>query len=183
MKRTKHILDEKFGINLTNGKLAIWLSNEKENLNNIDQYDSPVEVLIFKQAIATGWDCPRAQILVMFREIGSVVFEIQTVGRILRMPEQKHYNDTLLDTAYVYTDLEKANIGIHEMARNLIKDKFSKRKESYEEIYLPSEYLKRVEYNDVGIHFRRIFMDTFLEHIGSDRDAILDINLKKLSEK
>lgn len=124
LERVKRILAEDFGITIENKRLAIWLDKEKENLDDVESSESPVEVLIFKQAIATGWDCPRAQILVMFREIGSVTFQIQTVGRILRMPELHHYGDSLLDVAYVYTDLETGKIGIHETAKNLIKDKF-----------------------------------------------------------
>ena len=182
LQRTKEILHNDFQIGLENKKLAIWLSEEKENLIEIDLYNSPVEVLIFKQAIATGWDCPRSQILVMFREIGSVTFEIQTVGRILRMPEQKHYDDRLLDVAYVYTDLEKAKIGIHEMARNLIKDKFSKRKEDYTNISLSSEFLRRTEYNDLGFSFYEILTDTFLEYINSNREALFDTNIQKLKK-
>ncbi len=182
LERTKQVLDTDFGISLANKKLAIWLSDEKENLDSIESYESPVEVLIFKQAIATGWDCPRAQILVMFREIGSITFEIQTVGRILRMPEQKHYNEHILDVAYVYTDLERAKIGIHEMAKNLIKDKFSKRKEVYENISLPSTFLRRTEYNDLGFSFYRILTESFLSHIGSNSIAMLPANMKKLQE-
>lgn len=33
-----------------------------------------------------GWDCPRAQVLVMFRDIKSEIFSTQTIGRILRVP-------------------------------------------------------------------------------------------------
>ncbi len=181
LSRTRQVLAEDFGISIENKKLAIWLSNEKSNLENIESYDSSVEVLIFKQAIATGWDCPRAQILVMFREIGSIVFEIQTVGRILRMPEQKHYDDPDLDVAYVYTDLERAHIGIHEMAKNLIKDRFSTRNEGYQSIGLASDYLKRVEYNDLGLSFYGVLADTFLDCIGSDRKTAPDENVAKLS--
>jgi len=62
------ILDNK-GITEKNGKLAIWLSEDKsETLPSIEKNDNEVEVLIFKQAIALGWDCPRASILVIFRE-------------------------------------------------------------------------------------------------------------------
>ena len=165
LTRTIQILDREFGINFANKKLAIWLSEDKQNLEDIEKYDNIVEVLIFKQAIATGWDCPRAQILVMFREIGSVTFEIQTVGRILRMPEQKHYEENSLNIAYVYTDLERANIGIHDLAKNLIKDKFAKRTDNYSEIHLPSEYLRRTEYNDLGYSFYAILTDTFLSSI------------------
>ncbi|GAH95392.1 unnamed protein product, partial [marine sediment metagenome] len=37
--------------------------------------------------IALGWDCPRAQILVLFRDWKSLTFSVQTIGRIMRMPE------------------------------------------------------------------------------------------------
>lgn len=56
-----------------------------------------------KQAVATGWDCPRAKILVKLREGMGDVFTIQTIGRIRRMPEHKHYSNELLDYAYIYT--------------------------------------------------------------------------------
>ena len=35
------------------------------------------------------------------------VFEIQTIGRIRRMPEAKHYESDLLDSCYLYTLDEK----------------------------------------------------------------------------
>ncbi len=180
LTRTIQVLERDFGISFANKKLAIWLSDDKTNKELIDEEGSPVEVLIFKQAIAVGWDCPRAQILVMFREIGSVTFEIQTIGRILRMPEQRHYSENILNIAYVYTDLERASIGIHELARNLIKDKFARRKEEYEDISLASSYLRRTEYNDLGYSFYGILTDTFLSRISSDKSAILTINLDKL---
>ena len=56
-----------------------------------------------KQAISTGWDCPRAKILVKLREGMNEQFEIQTIGRIRRMPETTHYDDDLLDFCFVYT--------------------------------------------------------------------------------
>ena len=37
----------------------------------------------------------------------SEVFEIQTIGRIRRMPEAKHYGSDLLDSCYLYTLDEK----------------------------------------------------------------------------
>jgi len=61
---------KKKGITTDNRKLAIYLSDKdsKINLENISKPDNEVEVLLFKQAIAIGWDCPRAQILVLFRD-------------------------------------------------------------------------------------------------------------------
>lgn len=138
------ILKSKHNITENNGKLAIWLSEEKtENLVNIDKNDNEVEVLIFKQAIALGWDCPRAQILVIFRESKSVVFTIQTVGRIMRMPELKYYSNEDLNKGYIFTNL--TNI---EIAEDYVKDYLtvyeSKRDNSiYESLELTSVYFKR----------------------------------------
>ena len=41
-------------------EIAVWLSKEKENLEDLEKHNSPVSFLLFKQAAATGWDCPRA---------------------------------------------------------------------------------------------------------------------------
>ena len=94
-------------ITYENGSLAIWLSNKKENLDGIEKNDAKPIAVIIKQAVATGWDCPRAHILVKLRDNMNETFEIQTIGRIRRMPEAKHYNNDLLDSCYLYTLDEK----------------------------------------------------------------------------
>ena len=75
------------GITYENGQLAVWLSKKHQNLDDIEQNDAPQVAAIIKQAVATGWDCPRAHILVKLRDNMSETFEIQTIGRIRRMPE------------------------------------------------------------------------------------------------
>lgn len=121
------------GITTSNGKLAIWLSNEKvnEEADVLNSLDSKVEYLIFKMAIDTGWDCPRAQVLLKFREVNSIVFEIQTVGRILRMPEAKHYSDETLNKAYVYSNIQSIKIKKEVYNPNIIKSYASNVKEEY----------------------------------------------------
>lgn len=90
-------------ITYDNGLLAKWMSDDKENIENISDNNAAPIVLLMKQAISTGWDCPRAKILVKLRENTNESFQIQTIGRIRRMPEAKHYEDELLDSCYVYT--------------------------------------------------------------------------------
>lgn len=102
LKDVVRLLEEK-NISVDNGKLAIWLDKEKENLENITDNNNEVSFIICKQAIATGWDCPRAKVLVKLRTNSSDTFEIQTIGRIRRMPQGKHYNNDILDNAYIYT--------------------------------------------------------------------------------
>lgn len=136
-------LDSQFDINVSNNRLAIWLSDDKsDNLANIEKNDNEVEVLIFKQAIAVGWDCPRASILVIFREMKSFTFTIQTVGRIMRMPEFKYYTCEDLNVAYVFTNLENIILEGDE-AKNYFTVFESSRDSIYNEIKLRSVYVKR----------------------------------------
>lgn len=147
------------GYEYYNRNLAVWLSGEKENLDGIEDDNSTVEVLIFKQAIALGWDCPRAQVLVMLREIRSEAFQIQTVGRIMRMPEAKHYGNDLLDSAYVYTNSGRT-VKIDQDdtdAKNLIKYKKSLLYPGLSNIVLPdSVYVHRVDYGDLKAGFKKV---------------------------
>ena len=134
----------KYGITTENGRLAIYLSDKdsKINLENIEKNENEVEVMIFKQAIAVGWDCPRAAILVLFREWKSMIFSIQTIGRIMRMPEHFHYKNYGLNLGYVYTSL--SDIGIAEdIAKEYITVFEGKRREDYENIDLTSYHSKR----------------------------------------
>ena len=100
------------GLTYENGQLAVWLSDQHENLEGIDEPNATTSAVIIKQAVATGWDCPRAHILVKLRDNMDETFEIQTIGRIRRMPEAKHYQSDLLDSCYLYTLDEKFTAGV-----------------------------------------------------------------------
>ncbi|MTP85705.1 DNA helicase, partial [Turicibacter sanguinis] len=94
---------EERGYSYENGFVAKWLSEEKKNIEGIEANNATPLFLLWKQALSTGWDCPRAKILVKLRDNMSDAFEIQTIGRIRRMPEAKHYNNDLLDNCFMYT--------------------------------------------------------------------------------
>lgn len=140
----ENLLAKRFNITTDNGKLAVYLSEDKRNLENIAKNENEVDVLLFKQAIALGWDCPRAYILVLFREWHSEKFSIQTVGRIMRMPEIQHYDIEELDKGYVYTNIANNNIKIEEeLARDYFTIYTSRRNESYSNIDIVSYHLLR----------------------------------------
>lgn len=103
---------ESKGLTYENEKLALWLSGRHENLDNISNNNANQIAVIIKQAVATGWDCPRASILVKLRENMDETFEIQTIGRIRRMPEAKHYGNNILDSCYLYTFDSKFTAGV-----------------------------------------------------------------------
>ena len=132
------------GITKENGKLSVHLSGNKENIDNIDWDDGKSEVMLFKQAIALGWDCPRAYILVLFREWSSQTFSIQTLGRIMRipLPEVGYYDDEILNHAYLYTSHEEIKID-EDFRNNEVVLYNSQRKQDYKDIVLPSIYRKQ----------------------------------------
>ena len=147
---------EVMGITEQNGRLAVWLSGEKSNLEDISKPDNMVEVLLFKQAIALGWDCPRASVLLIYREMHNERFTVQTMGRILRMPEQKHYSNEALNYGYVYTNLNKDLITIlPEEADYITENRANRNNEIYQAVALKSYYIqKEINRNRIGLHFR-----------------------------
>ncbi len=152
------ILKNKHNITVENGKLAIYLSEDKKNLDTISINDDKVDVMVFKQAIAIGWDCPRAHILLMLREMHSFVFTVQTVGRILRMPELKHYTSDALNVGYVYTNMPTFSIQGEESFGYIVTQS-AKRKDIYGNIDLPSVHSKRHrEETRLSPHFISCFL-------------------------
>jgi type III restriction enzyme len=185
----KQEMIEKFlaknNVTTSNGKLAIWLSEDKINLEMLNDNESKVEFLIFKQAIATGWDCPRAQILVKFRDKGSETLEIQTVGRILRMPEGEHYEDDNLNKAYMYIDTNEFSVKKEDYNPNIIKSIFSTRKDVYEDIKLKSYYVNRIDYGDITRNVWSDLEQIFCQNFGIDIGdyEVVDKNKKIISKK
>ena len=154
------ILKDKFKITEQNGKLAVWLSEEKtETLANVEKNENEVEALVFKQAIAVGWDCPRAAILVIFRESKSFTFTIQTIGRIMRMPQFMYYPSDELNKGFIFTNLPTIEI-TEDYAKDYVSVYESKRDNSlYKNLELPSFYMKRQrERTRLSGRFSEIFM-------------------------
>lgn len=146
---------------VTDEEIAVWLDKDKINLTTIVENDSPVSFLLFKQAAATGWDCPRAGVLVMFREIKNATFAIQTVGRILRMPLAKHFTIPALNLGYLYTNYKRNEVvatydknGIGENRPTIYE---SVRKPEITPLTLETVTSARNDYNDLGDSFQRIF--------------------------
>jgi type III restriction enzyme len=72
---------------------------------------SPVRWVITKAALAEGWDCPFAYLLVMLDNTQAQTAITQLVGRVMRQPQARRTGRELLDQCYVYcwnTDVGKA---------------------------------------------------------------------------
>lgn len=162
-EQVKKYLEVMCGITTDNHRLAIWFAGEKENLTDLERPDNMTEVLLFKEAIALGWDCPRAAVLLIFRKLQSDQFTIQTVGRIMRMPEQKHYPKEILNSGYVFTDIAKDKIQIVTADAGYILNNtiIAHRREDLKNVHLPASYSERpnVERNYLGPDFRKVLYE------------------------
>jgi len=170
-------------------EIAIWLSNEKINRESIERNNSKVNFLIFKMAAATGWDCPRADVLVMFREINSPTFHTQIIGRIKRMPEGHHYRDERLNKAYIYTNYNKSHIKDIKEIENENKPPvyYTKLKNSVKQIRLETVFHHRTDLNTLTPPplWQVSFFKTLDKYFGTKKELLLDYskNVKAVSKK
>ena len=175
------LLEER-GYSYDNGFVAKWLSEEKKNIGGIEAIDGTPLFLLWKQALSTGWDCPRAKILVKLRDNMSDSFEIQTIGRIRRMPEAKHYDNELLDNCFMYTFDE-------EWKEKALKDPTSFEtsrvfiKEEGKELILTREVRDTSSSNFGEREVREILSKYFAEKYKLETGPQLSIEVKEANKK
>ena len=166
------------GITEANGRLKLWCDNHDPfDKKEIRKNNDITEYLIFKTAVATGWDCPRAHILVKFREGKSETFETQTIGRILRTAEAKSYDDSLLDNAYIFTNIWTFETKQDTYNPNKIKTEWTKMRDGYTQLRvwaqtkLKSFYRSRQEdYNSADSRFGEYLFKSFMKRMGLTED-------------
>ncbi|OGG47017.1 hypothetical protein A2671_00545 [Candidatus Kaiserbacteria bacterium RIFCSPHIGHO2_01_FULL_49_13] len=171
-------------------EIALWFDGKQKNMEFITDNDSEVNYMLFKQAAGTGWDCPRAHVLVMFREIQSPTFYTQTVGRMLRMPDpqnkEDYKNSPNLKTGFLLTNYKRDEVGVPDQSNgNKPYIYTSKRRENIKNVELQSAYVSRVDYGDLSnsSKFQRSFLKTFDGYFALSKDDLLGKGQKKLEKK
>lgn len=102
--------------------IAVHTSGEPDPAFHTLAYDPEIEVLIFKLAVATGFDAPRAWTLVSVRPSRGRDFGLQIVGRIMRvhpLVRPLHGKEPLLDRGYVFLSDPETQVGLDEAAADL----------------------------------------------------------------
>ena len=165
--------------------------------------ESPeVKVVLFKTALSTGWDCPRAEVMMSFRRAQDPTSIAQLVGRMIRTPlARRIVTDEVLDTVELFLphyDLEaleavlkllrnpeaeqglgtKVETSVESYPRNAATEKVFEHLKS-----LPTYSVNRVpKMSDVK---RALRLAGMLVHEGVNPDAdeqIREVFLKKLKE-
>ncbi len=74
------------------------------------QHDTRIRVLLAKDAVSTGWDCPRAEVLVSLRPGEDPTHITQLLGRMVRTPLAQTTSEDRLNSASCYLPhFNKAN--------------------------------------------------------------------------
>lgn len=83
-------------------------------------HDPGVEVLVFKMAVALGFDAPRAFTLAALRGVRDEGFGVQVIGRLMRVPAPLQPRDDLpreLDHGYVFLANAESQEGLLDAGR------------------------------------------------------------------
>lgn len=92
-----------------------------ENLDLLSS-NSPVRVIITKQALQEGWDCPFAYVLCSLATSNNLSAMTQLVGRILRQPYASKTGVEPLDQCYVFCHHATTNVVIAKIKDGLEQD-------------------------------------------------------------
>lgn len=177
----------------TERDVALWFDGKQKNMKFVTHNESEIDFMLFKQAAGTGWDCPRAHILVMYREINSPTFYTQTIGRILRMSEpnkKKDFaNSQILRTGYLFTNYNRKSVSDgFEQSKDLNKPFIhtSKKVEDLSNIEnLFSDFVSRADYGDLAssVKFQMSFLKSMDEYFDMQTDEHLALKRPKFEEK
>jgi type III restriction enzyme len=81
--------------------------------------DPKVNVVLFKMNLSTGWDCPRAEVMMSFRRAQDHTYIAQLLGRMVRNPlAHRVEKDAALNDVYLYLphyDEETVNAVIQDL--------------------------------------------------------------------
>lgn len=75
---------------------------EADYAKGIADESCPVKFVLTQKALAEGWDCPSAYVLVSMAELHSSTAVEQLLGRILRQPEAREREAAVLNQSYAY---------------------------------------------------------------------------------
>jgi type III restriction enzyme len=91
-----------------------------------------VKYVITQQALAEGWDCPFAYILVSMAEVHSSTAVEQLLGRILRQPGAKHRDNEALNRSYAFVVSRDFNATAEGLRDRLVQGAGFNRREASE---------------------------------------------------
>lgn len=127
-------------------------------LDDITKNNNDIDVVIFKIGPATGWDIPRACMLVQLRNVCSSNLSTQTLGRIKRNPYPNLEKNEVTDKYYVYSNTKDDDDNV-KTYHYRVQDKFTS--ETFLSIEITNK--KELEENKLNKNFPKVLNDYLKE--------------------
>jgi type III restriction enzyme len=108
----EHFLKTELGVPAAH--IASDHQDNEYNNRNLRSRASAVRYVFFKQKYGFGWDCPRAQTIVMLRDVKDEVVRKQVVGRIRRNVDRRQWTHPSLHNSYIFTMNEDTMLAVIE---------------------------------------------------------------------
>jgi superfamily II DNA or RNA helicase len=103
-------------------------TSDKNELEGIDLFDKNCKIryIITVNALAEGWDCSFAYILVSVANLGSKIAVEQIIGRIIRLPYAKKKDNEDFNRSYVFASARNFNEAANQIISGLESNGYSK---------------------------------------------------------
>jgi type III restriction enzyme len=112
---------------ISEDEIAIKTSstNELEGVNLFSQ-KCKIRYIITVNALAEGWDCSFAYVLISVANIGSKIAVEQIIGRIVRMPNAQRKENEALNRSYIFASAKNFQEASEQIISGLESNGFSK---------------------------------------------------------
>lgn len=103
-------------------------TSEKNELEGIDLFSKSCKIryIITVNALAEGWDCSFAYVLVSVANLGSKIAVEQIIGRIVRLPAAKRKVNEDLNRSYIFASARNFNEAAGQIISGLESNGYSK---------------------------------------------------------
>ena len=103
-------------------------TSDKDELEGINLFDKKCEVryILTVNALAEGWDCSFAYVLISIANLGAKIAVEQIIGRVIRMPYAKKKSDDALNRSYVFASAPNFNEAANKIIKGLKDNGYSR---------------------------------------------------------
>ncbi len=103
-------------------------TSEADELEGIDLFSKKCEVryILTVNALAEGWDCSFAYVLISVANLGARIAVEQIIGRVIRMPNARRKEDEAMNRSYVFASSVDFNEAADKVIKGLVDNGYSK---------------------------------------------------------
>lgn len=103
-------------------------TSERNDLDGVNLFSKKCKIryIITVSALAEGWDCSFAYVLISVANVGAKIAVEQIIGRIIRMPYAKRKTIEALNRSYIFASAKNFNEAASNIISGLEKNGYSK---------------------------------------------------------